>query len=195
MTDVAPPMVDPFRLRVLKAITESLKTITEANGYLHDLADVTRTEHGAAIKKAFVFRGRQQFGEGDPTPLVSVLEHPRALDAMMAPGQEQDRIGEWDLLIQGFVEDDPENPTDPAHRLVADVIACLAKAGRRRKPSLDGGAGEPNILGLGYLMPCVTKIAIGSPVVRPADGVNSSQAFFWLTLTLTLAENVEKPFD
>lgn len=188
-------MADPFRLRVLKAITESLKTITKANGYQHDLADMTRTEHGATITGAFVFRGRQQFGDGDPLPMVSVLEHPRALDAMMAPGQEQDRIGEWDLLIQGFVEDDPKHPTDPAHHLVADVIACLAKEGRRRKPSLDGGAGEPNIFGLGYRMPCVTKIAIGSPVVRPADGINSSQAFFWLTLTLTLAENVEKPFD
>lgn len=181
---------DPFRLRVLKAITASLKTITPANGYQHDLAD--KTEHGVAMARAF--RGRQQFGDGDPLPMVSVLEHPRALDALLAPDGGQDRLGEWDLLVQGFVKDDKENPTDPAHRLVADVIACLAKEGKRRKPSLDGGSGEPDILGLGGIMPCVTKLAIGSPVVRPADGVNSSQAFFWFTLTLTLAEDMEKPF-
>lgn len=189
------PQTDPFRLRVLKAITAALKTITVDNGYRHNLADVISFEHGVTITEEFVFRGRQQFGDDDPLPMVSVLEHPRALDPQTtASDQKQDRVGEWDLLIQGFVEDDPKNPTDPAHYLVADVIACLATEGKRRKPSLDGGAGEPDILGLGYVMPCVTKITIGSPVVRPADGVNSSQAFFWLTLTLTLAEDVEKPF-
>lgn len=189
-----PAPVDPFRLRVLKALTAALKTITVADGYRHDLADKSDVQHGVTVTEAFVFRGRQQFGDDDPLPMVSVLEHPRALDALLAPGGEQDRIGEWDLLIQGFVKDDPDNPTDPAHRLAADVIVCLAKEGRRRKPSLDGGAGEPDILGLGFREPCVTKLAIGSPVVRPADGVNSSQSFFWLTLTLTLAEDPENPF-
>lgn len=189
MADIA--SLDPFRLRVLKAMTAALKTITVENGYRHNLAD--KLEHG--VNMACVFRGRQQFGDGDPLPMVSVLEHPRALDPQTTDDdQKQDRVGEWDLLIQGFVKDDPENPTDPAHHLVAEVIACLAKEGRRRSPALDGGRGEPNILGLGSREPCVTKLAIGSPVVRPADGVNSSQAFFWLTLTLTLAEDVEKPF-
>lgn len=182
--------VDPFRLRVLKALTAAMKTITPANDYQHDLAD--QLEHG--VMMARVFRGRQKFGDSDPTPMVSVLEHPRALDALLAPDGDNDRVGEWDLLIQGFVKDDPENPTDPAHHLVADVIACLAKEGKRRSPALDGGRGEPNILGLGGVEPCVTKLAIGSPVVRPADGVNSDCAFFWFTLTLTLAEDVEKPF-
>lgn len=181
---------DPFRLRVLKAITAALKEVTVANGYKHDMMDVT--EHD--VPMARVFRGRQGFGATDPLPMLSLLEHPRALDALLAPAGEPDRVGEWDLLLQGFVEDDPENPTDPAHKLCADAIKRLAKEAKRRSPPLDGGRGEPNILGLGGVEPCVTKLAIGSPVVRPADGVVSNQAFFWLTLTLTLVEDVEKPF-
>lgn len=193
--------VDPFRLRVLKALTAAIKTITPANDYRHDLADVTESQHGVTVTKASVFRGRQKFSaegdgttEGDPLPMVSVLEHPRALDALLEPDGDNDSIGAWDILIQGFVKDDSENPTDPAHHLVADVIACLAKEGRRRKPSLDGGRGEPDILGLGSQEPCVTKLAIGKPVVRPGEAGVSDQSFFWLTLTLTLAEDVEKPF-
>lgn len=183
---MADPLLDPFRLRVLKAITAALKTITPANAYQHDLAD--KMEHGVAM--AHVYRGRTEYGTNDPLPLVSILEHPRALEALLAPDNDSQRVGEWDLLIQGWVKDDPLNPTDPAHRLVADVIACLAKEGKRKGSS----PGEPNILGLGYRMPMVKSLAIGSPIVRPADGVISSQSNFWLTLTLELVEDAEKPF-
>jgi len=179
---------EPFRLRVKKALTAAIKTVTPANGYVADLADFTKTS-GKAQRR--VFRGRLQFGDNDPIPMVSILEHPRALDALLAPDHDSQRVGEWDLLIQGFADDDFEDPTDNADMLVADVIKCLAKEGKRK-----GGSNgrEPNILGLGSTMPCVTKLAIGSPVVRPADGVNSDKAFFWFTLTLTLAEDVEQPF-
>lgn len=173
-------MTDPFRLRVLKALTNTIKTVTPANGYTNNLADWT--EAGVTLSR--VFRGRELFGDTDPLPMVSVLEHPRALDAMLAPESQPEAIGEWDLLVQGFVEDDPDHPTDPAHILAAEVISAIAKSAKQRH----------DILGLGYQMPAVTKLSIGSPVVRPADGVNSSQAFFWLTLTLTLVENRETPF-
>ena len=32
---------DPFRLRVMKAVTDTLKTISPANGYINDLTDTT----------------------------------------------------------------------------------------------------------------------------------------------------------
>lgn len=183
-------MSDPFRLRVMKAITAALKTITTTNGYLHDMADWTVTENGADAVKSRVFRGRQWYGAADPVPMISVLEHPQALDPNYAAAYDAtDRIGEWDLLIQGFVTDDPENPTDPAHLLVADVIKCLAAQTKGKTD--DGG---PNILGLGYREPCVSRLSIGSQIVRPADGVNSDFAFFWLTVTLKLVEDVENPF-
>lgn len=187
-------MSDPFRLRVLKALSATIKTVTPGITYTHpetgeevpftnDLSDYPDPDD-ATITRERVFRGRELFGSSDPLPMVSVLEHPRALDAMLAPEGSQSAVGEWDLLVQGFVADDPNHPTDPAHVLSAEVIAVLAKAATQTR----------DILGLGFREPCVTKMVIGSPVVRPADGVNSDQAFFWLTLTLTLVEDREKPF-
>lgn len=187
-------MIDPFRLRVLKALSATIKTVGPAITYrdpatgedvpfVNDLSDYPDPDD-ATITRERVFRGRELFGTSDPLPMVSVLEHPRALDALLAPEGSQSAVGEWDLLVQGFVTDDPKHPTDPAYVLAAEVIAVIAKA-----------AAQPrNILGLGFREPCVSKLAIGSPVVRPADGVNSDQAFFWLTLTLTLVEDRENPF-
>lgn len=172
----------PFRLRVLHAITDALKTITPANGYAHDLSDYT--DQGETMSR--VFRGRDVFGFNDPRPMVSVLEHPRALDALLGPDGATDRVAPWELLIQGFVNDDPENPTDPAHLLVADVIKALAL--EAAKPH--------NILGLGFRMPAVAAggMKIGSPVCRPADDEISSVAFFFLTIALDLVEDVADPF-
>ena len=51
-----------------------------------------------------------------------------------------------------------------------------------------------NILDLGNAMPCVTSLKFKQPVVRPADGEVSSTSFFFITLTLGLAENLENPF-
>lgn len=175
---------DPFRLRVLKALTDALKGINPDNGYIHDLRDETL----GSRSRPRVYRGRDEFGNGDPLPMVSVLESPSALDPAQKPNDKAS-YGAWELLIQGFVEDDPLNPTDPAYHLEAEVRAALAKEKVRRD-----NAGRPNILGLGNGYPSVDKIDIGQPVVRPGDGVNSTVAFFWLSITLHLVEDLEEPF-
>lgn len=168
-------MSDPFRLRVLKAMTAALQEITPANGYTHDLS-------------TSVYRGRDTFGDGDPLPMVSILENPRALDPSQ-PRETGQSQGGWELLLQGFVKDDFENPTDPAYLLEAEVRKRLAEE-KRRGSDYD----STGIFGMGQHVPCVTEIVIGSPVCRPADGQNSDVAFFWLSVTLTLAEDLEKPF-
>jgi hypothetical protein len=174
-------MPDPFRLRVLKAITTQLKTTTPANGYVSDLSDYT---DDVGRTTARVFRGRDSFGFSDGLPLVSVLEDPQAKDAGNAGGGQTQTTGKWHLLVQGFCADDSDNPTDDAYTLCADTIIALAKAKKDKF----------NILGLGGKMPCVTNLEIGQPVVRPADNDVSSVAFFFLRLTLTLAEDLEKPY-
>jgi hypothetical protein len=173
-------MADPFRLRVLKALTARLKTITVANGYQHDLADFD----DAGLTKQRVFRGRDQFGAGDPQPMLSILEHPRALEGLLGTSGNPSSSGEWELLIQGFAEDDRLNPTDPAHLLAADVVKCLSIEAQDIY----------NLLGLGDRQPCVTEIRIGQPVVRPADGEISDVAFFFLSVTLKLVEDRSNPF-
>ena len=170
---------DPFRLRVQKAMCDVIKDITPANGYEHDLSDFT-DEHGRPAKR--VFRGRDEFGANDPLPMVSILEDPRALDANNSD-DDTPTTGDYRLLIQGFVPDDIENPTDPAHHLAADIVTALVRS----------KSDKFNILGLGAKMPCVTELKIGQPVVRPADDDISSVAFCFLSVTLKLVEDMENP--
>lgn len=182
------PFEYPFRLRVLKALTASLELIAVADDYKHDLA-------GA------VFRGRDIFGgEDDPVPMVSILEPPLPIDQLVAPPLATTSTGEWDLLIQGFVHDDLKNPCDPAYFLLADVKRRLVIEKRRtidmRKPGI--GRGTPDPFGMGDNpngVPNIVKdLVIGSGVVRPpGDGI-SDKAYFWLNITIKIAEDIERPF-
>ena len=118
MTDI------PFRTRVLTAFTAALEEITPANGYLSDLSDFVHTD-GQPMKR--VYRGRAYFGDSDPLPMVSVLEpreegDPFTVQPVLAIADPFD----WRLLVQGFVEDDKTNPTDPAYTLLSDVRRRLA---------------------------------------------------------------------
>lgn len=152
-----------FRLQVLKAITEAIQMITPSNGYAHDLT-------GA------VFRGRTVFGSGDPIPMVSILEAPLQPESYDAPRDEKDIYGELQLLIQGFVKDDHQNPTDPAHELLFEVKKALVTTKKRG-----------DILGLGSK---VDKLIIGGGVCRPADGQVSDKAYFWLPVSVQFVEDL-----
>ena len=172
----------PFRLRVLEAITESLKQITPANGYKHDLSEN-------------VFRGRLWYGEDDPLPLVSIVDDPLPVTQMMsgagAQGDGTESTGAWTLLIQGFIEDDKINPTDPAQYLMADVKKRLAFERQRKTGSTTHGGGRYNAFGMGG---DVESLTIGAGVVRPPDYDVSAKAYFWLTLTITVNEDLLDPY-
>lgn len=171
---------DPTRLRVLKKLTEALLEIRPANDYRHDLGpDPTP---GAFAEKGRVFRGRVFYGEQDPLPMICILETPLQPEQLGTPPDNPARHGQWDLTIQGFVDDDFENPTDPAHYLVADVIRRLAVEKRRNI--------DFKLFDMGDV---VTDIRIGVPVVRPPDEL-SAKAYFWLPVTLTIAEDLDKPY-
>jgi len=89
-------------------------------------------------------------------------------------------------VIQGFVRDDRENPTDPAHLLLAEVKRVLAL--ERRKTNWDRP--QNGILGLGR---DIVTMYIEPGVVRPADEL-SSKAYFWLTLRLEITEDLADPY-
>lgn len=170
-------MADPLRLKVMKALTAALQQITPANGYTFDLSEA-------------VFRGRLMYGDDDPLPMVSILEPPVAPDQLPQPVDGAVSNGDWDILIQGFVEDDPDNPTDPAHVLMAEVKKCLAavKAG----PETTRRATGVSIPTLGLTQ--ITKLQVGAGTVRPADEV-SAKAYFWLNLVFALAEDLTNPYE
>lgn len=165
-------MPDPTRLRVLKALTDVLASITPANGYQHDLT-------------GSVFRGRDIFGYNDPLPMISILEQieddPR--DQGAVPVDSPVQHAAWTLQIQGFVQDDRDNPTDPAHHLMAEVKKRLIEERIRHR--------QRDIFGMGDV---VTDLRLSHGVVRPADEV-SDKAYFWLRMTLTLVENLAEPYS
>lgn len=162
---------EPFRLRLLKNLTAVLQGITVTNGYHVDLANS-------------VFRGRAVFGDGDPIPMVSILDAVKTVEGltMQPDGQEQKTI--WPLLVQGWADDDlGGNPTDPAHILMADVKQALTQ---HRKDH----ARDYNWLGMDGK---ITDIRYNGGVVRPSEDI-SGKSFFWLLLDLELVEDLLNPY-
>ncbi len=163
----------PLRLLILKNLTASLE-LTE---YQYDDAVPKQTLSGA------VFRGRTLFGDDDPEVLLSILEAPIPVDQVGSPPDSTDSTGQWELLVQGFVQDDHINPTDPAHFLMAATKKRLAFEKSRNR--------DFDILGLGNH---VTDLRFGAGVVRPPDEI-SSKAYFWLNVSLQIVEDLSKPFE
>ncbi len=161
--------MEPFRLRLLKALTAALEEIRPVN-HTHDMS-------------GRVFRGRDLFGDDDPLPMLSILEAVDEKALVRPPDTSTTYRGPWELLIQGWVEADRRNPCDPAEYLLADVKQRLAQEMKR-------GGRENNILGMGGL---VERLQISQGVVRPPDEV-SSKAYFWLRVTLQIVENLADPY-
>lgn len=159
----------PFRLRVLKALTILLEGVNPENGFRHDL-------------RGKVFRGRIRYGIDDPTTMISILEAPIPQEPIEAKGAKQSSAGMWELLIQGFVDEDRKHPSDPAHKLMAEVKTALVRSKMTHRGH--------NILGMEGR---IYEISIGQGTVRPADEP-TSEAFFWLTLTLRIGEDLENPY-
>lgn len=171
-------MADPFRLRIMKALTALIEAVEV------DVVDDTG-EHITSLAGR-VFRGREQYGENDPLPMVSLLEPPMAIEGGSVQSDNTTRPGEWDILIQGWVLDDKDNPCDPAYVLAALVRQALAKE-KSKNPRGPRGA---DYLGEGLN---IEELRIGAPVVRPAD-FPSTNACFYLLITLKIVEDILKPF-
>jgi hypothetical protein len=154
----------------MEALTACLQEITTAEGYKHDL-------------ETSVFRGRVIFGDSDPLPMLSLLDVPIPLEPTEAPKGSGDNKGGWELIIQGFVNDDKGNPTDPAHVLMADVKKRLAIERCEDR--------DFNLFGMGNH---ITGLEISQGIVRPPDEI-SSRAYFWLSITLIIVEDLTNPYE
>lgn len=159
----------PLRLRVLMALTSKLEQITVVNGYIHNLT-------------GNIHRGRDVFDEEDELPLVCILESGDEPPQQTPPRGSTSVKSKWDLLIQGWVDDDKSNPTDTAHYLLADVKKCLALEVIALR--------DYNAFGMGRT---IDAIDFSPGVVRPADSI-SSKAYFWMKLQLTIVENLSDPY-
>lgn len=172
IADVNPP--DPFRLRVQKALTQAFEQITVANGFRSD------------VGPGHVFRGRTMFGDDDPLPMISMLEEPIAPESDLSGEAGVAASGNYVLMVQGFVLDDKDNPTDPAHVILADVKKRLVEI------KLDERRAD-YVFRFGPKANTVLTVSWDGGVVRPADEV-SAVAYFWLRVTFNLAEDHSNPF-
>jgi hypothetical protein len=161
-------VADSKRLQILKALTSLLEDISTGAGYSHDL-------YGR------VFRGRELLDEAQPLPCVSILESLNPDRDMITVGGESGRkqIDRWYLLFHGWAEDDVNNPSDPAHHLMADVKRCLAQV-------MDQ---ESDHFLLGGL---IENASMEPGVVRPPSEV-SSTATFYLRVVLKVVETLGNP--
>jgi hypothetical protein len=170
MTDV------PLRLRILQAVSELLASISPANGYVSDLSAAGQ-----------VVRGRLLLGAREVLPMVSLIEPPLGIEPEHGAIDNQFWHGDWDILVQGWVADDKENPTDPAYVLAADVRKALVLEKLKPPPA---ASRTSNILGLNG---AVVDFRLGALVVRPPDEI-SAKACFYLLVTLNIAEDMTAPF-
>lgn len=170
----------PFRLRVLRSLTELIETVNPTNTLIDENGDEKPFSYD--MRKS-VFRGRMKYGPNDPIPMISILEAPIPQEANVARGENTKSTAPWEILIQGFVDDDPDNPTDPAHELMAEVKVVLTRSKHQ-----DRGT---NMLDMGGR---VFEMNIGQGSVRPADEYNE-RAFFWLVLTIRVTEDLDKPYS
>lgn len=175
-------MIDPFRLRVQKAIVAALEEVSVEG----------------VIMTGRVFRGRLIFGEGDAVPMLSIIEPPLPNEMRPSPLVSTTEDGWWDIIVQGFVRDDRDNPTDPAHRAMAAVKQRLGQELKRK--GTGGNARQPDPFGVnftenGSIRPnTVEQFKIGAGVVRPPEEAVSTKAYFWLTLRLKIVEDNSDPF-
>lgn len=173
-------MSDSKRLSVLKALCTFLAgEVSVDNGYKHDLA-------GA------VFRGRMFTTNNDPLPLVTIMEnvdpdrYPR-----MAGGENSHPTTkeDWTLLVQGWADDDKDNPTDPAYELMADVRKALAKI-RFRPPPTAADINNPHW----HLGGLIAGMTMEPGIARPPIEQVSSKAFFWMRIVIKLVEDPNDPY-
>jgi hypothetical protein len=176
-------MPDSKQLVILKALTTHLDGMSVEGGYGFDMA-------------GRVFRGRAVYGDEMPLPCLSILEAPRP-DETPRPYSHENlrRIEDWVLLVQGWVQDDKDHPTDTAYELKAHVEARLSEI-----IALDSG-GRPTHPAAYRLGPgqsgkgLIAGATIGPGVVSPPRQNVSAKAFFYLPLVLRAAYNPAAPFD
>lgn len=170
-------MTDSYLLAVEKALAAHIESeITTAKGRPLDLT-------------GRVFRGRANYGRGDPVPMVSLLQSTDIEVETDGAGNEALRKGSKMYLLQGWVEEDPKNPTDPAHELLAELKHAMALLmGDYEDPLFGLRAHHPEN------KPLVQDFDINMGLVRPPDEVSPLHAYCWLPVRIGLVESLDAPY-
>lgn len=161
-----------LKLQVLQKLTTILSEIKIEAGFNTDCKGV--------------WRGRTVFGAETPTPMIALLEAPRADIGNAALEDGTISKSDWTILVQGFAPNDPENPLDPAYRFLADVELQFGKMSATRRNGMGGGQ-YPEYYMLGGL---INGLTLEQAVVRPPQEGVSATAFFYQPVRLTLVRDL-----
>lgn len=164
-------MSDSKQLRILKKLTTHLEA---TSGY-------------TGIK---VYRGTLIVSAKEVQDCLSILEAPRPVVGQPAGHQGHRRLETWTLLVQGWPQDDKNNPSDPAYALKAAVEQWLY-----RIIAQDEKTGLPLYPDVYLLGGDIGSMTIGQGVVRPPEQEAASRlAMFYLPLILEIATDISNPY-
>lgn len=172
------------KLAVLKFLSNHLKGMTPAW-----IAPVWGVECPYDLSEA-VYRGRTVFGDETPFPFIALLEAPRQLDPNGGGDQSLIQDEDWTILIQGFAEEEEQNPSDPAYDLLAWVQMRMSMM--TKEPSNGRTGGEyPEVYRMGNLK---VEVRYQIPVVRPGKDDVSSNAYFYMPIGVKVVTDLSNPF-
>jgi hypothetical protein len=139
-----------------------------------------------------VFRGRSEIGNEVEKPFMALNEPPKPAAAVFAgEGAQVSRSGRQ-VLVQGFAQEDPENPGDPAYELMAVAQSRLARVNAIVQDGMRQGEGlYPDDYLLGGKL---TGFQILEGVVQPPSQQVSNTAFFYLPVVLELVTDPANPY-
>lgn len=173
----------PKQLRVLHALTAHLEGINPDN------VDPATGDPYTYDLRGRVYRGRSLLTIRDAAEAVALWEFPRQ-DVWAEVGEYGIvRMTSWSMMIQGWPEDDPDNPSDPAYLLMAKVEMRLS----RILAQLPEGRGPafPDEYMLGGEL---SSLTIAPGIVRPPEDAASRLAMFYMPLVLGVKVNVADPY-
>jgi hypothetical protein len=157
-----------YRLEILKKLTTLLQDVSFTyNDIAYDIG-------------AKVYRGRRVYGGESELPLISLLEAPRNDAGIFGAENKSRRAEKWSLLIQGWVDDDKKNPTDPAYAFMQVVEDRLFRV-------VEEPGGVPTYPDDYLLGRTISGMTIYPGVVSPPLEQVSSKAFFYLPVDLQIA--------
>lgn len=173
----------PKELAVLMRLTELLERIAPTN------IDPATTLPFTNDLTGKVFRGRTVIGAQETRPYFGLLEDPKPVDGQPAGPDGVKRLVKKGLLLQGFSQDDPVNPLDPAYFLKAQAEQMLSRIIAVKQSNGNPAFPEDHMLG-GLL----TSFTIGTGVVRPSDPNVSPTAFFYMPLVVGMVTDATQPY-
>jgi hypothetical protein len=180
---------DPKQLRVLKKLVAHIEGINPDNNDPHTALPYETDLRGK------VYRGRSLLTIDDAEDAISILEFPRQEIYSPVGDHGLVRMHSWNLMVQGWPADDPENPSDPAYRLLALVEMRLARLVAEAPQGREGGQ-YPDEYMLGKLdgQYELASLIIAPGIVRPPEDAASRLAMFYMPLVLGVRLNVADPY-